>query len=201
MAPWPRFAGSPAKVRSGWRTGLILACWLGVRPLPWIASSLGLFSFASTVRAEDLPEYRLKAAFLYNFALFTEWPAEVGTTLNLCILGRDPFGKEADGLQGKSIGERRFSVQRKTSSESLNGCQVVFIAKSAIDDLPRVLDRLHGSPVLIVADSPGAARQGAALNMTVAQNRITFEADLQAARAARLNLSSKLLRLATEVHQ
>jgi hypothetical protein len=174
---------------------------LKARPLLWALSLFGLLSFAPTALGEDLPEYRLKAAFLYNFALFTEWPAEVGTTLNLCILGQDPFGKEADGLQGKSVGGRSIVVQRKASSESLNGCQVVFIAPSAIDTLPRVLGRLHGGPVLTVADSPGAASQGVALNMTVAQNKITFEANLQAARAAKLTLSSKLLRLATEVHQ
>jgi hypothetical protein len=178
---------------------------LKARPLLWALSLLGLLSFAPNALGEDMPEYRLKAAFLYNFVLFTEWPAEVGTTLNptlnLCILGQDPFGKEADGLQGKSVGGRSIAVQHKASSESLNGCQVVFIAPSAIHDLPRVLDRLHGSPVLTVADSPGAARQGVAINMTVVQNKITFEANLQAARAAKLTLSSKLLRLATEVHQ
>jgi len=161
----------------------------------------GLLSFAPIAAGEDLPEYRLKAAFLYNFALFTEWPAETGTTLNLCILGQDPFGKEADGLQGKSVGGRNIAVHRKASREPLNGCHVVFISPSAIDDLPRVLDRLRGNPVLTVADSPGAARQGVALNMTVVQNKITFEANLKAARAARVTLSSKLLRLATEVHQ
>lgn len=170
-------------------------------PLLWVLSLLRLLSFGPTALGEGLPEYRLKAAFLYNFALFTEWPAEVGPTLNLCILGQDPFGQEADGLQGKSVGERSIAVQRKASNESLNGCHLVFIAPSAIADLPRVLDRLHGSPVLTVADTPGAASQGVTINMTVVQNKITFEANLKAARAAKLTLSSKLLRLATEVHQ
>lgn len=164
-------------------------------------SLAGALSFALAAPGQDMPEYRLKAAFLYNFALFTEWPAEVGTALNVCIVGKDPFGKEADGLQGKAVGDRRITVQRKGGGESLNGCQVVFIAASAMDDLPRVLEKLRGNPVLTVADSPGAARQGVALNMTVEQNKIAFEANLKAARAARLVLSSKLLRLATEVQQ
>jgi YfiR/HmsC-like len=171
------------------------------RALLWIIGLAGLLAFAPAARADDLPEYRLKAAFLYNFALFTEWPAEVGGTLNLCIHGNDPFGKELDGLQGKAVGERSLAVQRKAIGESVGSCQVVFIAASSIGSLPRVLEGLRGRPVLVVTDSPGAARQGAALNMAVAQNRITFEANLQAARGAGLNLSSKLLRLATEVHQ
>jgi YfiR/HmsC-like len=166
-----------------------------------VLSVLGLLSSMSSARADDLPEYRLKAAFVYNFALFTEWPAEIGATLNLCVLGQDPFGKEIDGLQGKAVGGRSIAVQRKANSESLSGCQVVYIAPSAIGGLQRVLDGLRGHPVLTVADSPGAAREGAALNMAVVQNKITFEANLQAARAARLDLSSKLLRLATEVYQ
>jgi hypothetical protein len=67
--------------------------------------------------------------------------------------------------------------------------------------LPRVLDELRGSKVLTVADSPDAVRHGVALGMTVAQNRVTFAANLLAAHRAGLNLSSKLLRLATEVIQ
>ena len=170
------------------------------RILLWLVS-LALASFAPQASSNDLPEYRLKAAFIYNFALFTEWPAGVGATLNLCVFGKDPFGEEIDPLQGKKVGDRSIAVQRKTSVESLKGCQIVFIASSAIGSLPRVLDSLRGTPVLTVADSPGAADQGVALNMSVAQNKVAFEANLQAARAAGVNLSSKLLRLATEVRQ
>jgi YfiR/HmsC-like len=169
--------------------------WMG---LVAIALCLG----ASAARAaDDLPEYRLKAAFLYNFALFTEWPAAVGTTLHLCVFGPDPFGAELDGLQGKAVGERSIAVQRKTAIDGLKGCQIVFMAPSVAAQLPRVLDALEGQTVLTVADSAGAARQGVALNMAVNRNKVSFEANLKAARAARLNLSSKLLRLATEVIQ
>lgn len=153
------------------------------------------------VWSDDLSEYRLKAAFLYNFAAFTEWPTDVGRALNLCVYGKDPFGAELDGLNGKPVGAHAIAVQRQPSIDSLRMCQVVFVSSSAIDQLPRVLEAVRGSAVLVVTDSPGAVQQGAALNMVLAQNRISFEANLGAARAARLNLSSKLLRLATEVIQ
>jgi YfiR/HmsC-like len=152
-------------------------------------------------RSEDFPEYRLKAAFVYNFALFTEWPAEVGSTINLCVFGQDPFGKEIDALQGKAVNGRSIAVQRKDIGEPLKSCQIVFVTASAIEALPRMLESLHGIPALTVADSPRAARQGVALNMAVVQNKVSFEANLQAAHAAQLNISSKLLRLATEVIQ
>jgi len=133
--------------------------------------------------------------------VYTEWPGEAGGGLNLCICGTDPFGKEIDGLQGKVVGGRTIAVHRRSTADSLKDCQAVFIAASAIDALPRVLDSLRGLPVLTVADSPGAMRRGAVLNMNMAQDKVTFEANLQAAKGARLTLSSKLLRLATEVQQ
>ena len=170
--------------------------WLLPALLAWVALCV-----ASPAHSEELPEYRLKAAFLYNFAVFTEWPADVGGTLNLCVYGGDPFGAEVDPLNGKKVGERSLAVQRKSTLESLKGCQIVFVAAPAIGQLPRVLELLRGQSVLTVADSSGALQQGVALNMGVAQGRVTFEANLAAARAMRLNLSSKLLRLATEVVQ
>ena len=166
--------------------------------LGWTALCLGAPAWG---QGQDLPEYRLKAAFLYNFAAFTEWPADVGSTLNLCIVGADPFGAEIDPLNGKKVGERSLAVLRKTMLESLKGCHLVFITAATIGQLPRVLEALRSQPVLTVADAPGAVHQGVMLNMAVAQGRITFEANLVAARGARLNLSSKLLRLATEVVQ
>ena len=171
------------------------------------ASLLALFvatalaSFSPRALSDELPEYRLKAAFLYNFALFTDWPSDVGPTLNLCIYGHDPFGPEIDGLEGKAVGDRHIAVHRSTTLESLRVCQVVFVAASPAGGLPRVIASLRDAAVLTVADSPGAVDQGAALNMSVVNGRITFEANLEAARSAKLNLSSKLLRLATEVRQ
>jgi hypothetical protein len=166
-----------------------------------VLTALALACFAQTARCGDLSEYRLKAAFVYNFALFTEWPAAVGASLNLCIVGQDPFGEEIDPLQGKAVGARTITVQRKAGVDSLSGCQVVFISSSVIGSLSRVLDALHGTPVLTVADSPGASGQGVALNMSLEENKITFDANLRAARDAGVKLSSKLLRLAREVRQ
>jgi len=169
-----------------------------------LALALALLATALAVRpafAEELPEYRLKAAFIYNFAQFTEWPAEVGDTLHLCIVGDDPFGEEIDGLQGRSVGARTLQVRRLHDAGPLRGCEIVFVAASAIGRVHRVLDEIGHAPVLTVADTPDAARQGIAINMAVANNKVSFEVNLQAARAAHIDLSSKLLRLATDVHQ
>ena len=171
----------------------------GQRARLWLLSMLCWLPCMALAQGAELPEYRLKAAFLYNFALFTEWPADVGNTINLCVLGRDPFGKELDELQGKAIGERSITVLRKAVNEPLRSCQVLFIAESSIGALPRVLEELRDRPVLTVADCHSSTGQEVALNMSVVQNKVTFEANLMAARAQRLSLSSKLLRLATKV--
>jgi hypothetical protein len=187
---------SRGRIVNGWisrteRAGRRAAAVLGIL----------LLACARTAHPQPLSEYQLKAAFLYNFALFTDWPAGTGSPLTLCIYGADPFGKQIDALQDKPVGERVLDVRRTPAGGSLADCQIVFIAPSAITGLTHVLDELHGQTALTVADSPDAARHGVALNMSVAQDKVSFEANLTAARGAGLNLSSKLLRLATQVIQ
>lgn len=187
--------------------GKILAlanCWFKraeckVKP-GLLACLLGVLCCGPPVQADNLAEYRLKAAFLYNFISFTEWPVGLGNILNLCVYGPDPFGEDLDKLQGRSVTGRSLVVLRTNSLDVLSNCQVVFITHPVIANLPRVLDNLSGKPVLIVADTLGAARQGVALNMATEQNKILFEANLGAAHNNGLVLSSKLLRLAKEIY-
>lgn len=167
----------------------------------WTLLGLGFLCCVAPARAADLSEYGLKAAFIYNFARFTEWPPEVGPVLNLCIVGPDPFGAAIDALQDKPVGERALSIQRDHAPGSLTRCQIVYFAPAAVGELSRTLAQLKGSAVLTVADTPGAAKQGVALNMVVVQGKVAFEANLAATRHARLRLSSKLLQLATQVLQ
>ena len=149
--------------------------------------------------AEGSSEYRIKAAYLYNFIAFTEWPQPRPGTLTLCIYGTDPYGTELDRYQGKTLGRQTLAILRTQSVRDLEDCQAVFISRSVIGNLPRVFDHLAGRAVLTVADAPGAMNQGVMLNMLREQDKIVFEANLGAARAAQLQLSSKLLRLSTQV--
>ncbi|WP_345793286.1 YfiR family protein [Thauera sp. JM12B12] len=147
-------------------------------------------------------EYRLKAAFLFNFANFATWPDE-GTTdaLTVCVYGDDPFGAHLDALVGRKAGKHSLRVERMHSVDALDSCQVVFVTRPMIGNLARVLDRIQGRAVLTVADSPGALDTGVMLNMDSASGRISFAANLAAARRQGLGLSSRLLKLATEVRQ
>lgn len=173
--------------------------WRGA--LAWLLGAAGLLAASAGAGANELPEYRLKAAFVYNFMVYSEWPTTTAPTLNLCVHGNDPFGADIDGLQGKLAAGRTIAVHRRAPSDTLKDCQVVFVTAAAIDGLPRLLDSLRGRPVLTLADSSGAMQRGVMLNMNMVQGKISFEANLQAARSAGIELSSKLLRLATEVKQ
>lgn len=166
--------------------------------LLWV---VGLLLCSSNALGQATPEYRAKAGFLYNFIAFTEWPPKVGSPLNLCVYGADPFGDELNSLQGKTVGGRSLAIRRVSGLGKLKGCQVVFVASPAINDLPRILDTLQDEPVLTIADAPGALDAGVGVNMVLSQGRIAFEVNLEATRNAQLNLSSKLLRLASRVRQ
>jgi hypothetical protein len=166
------------------------------RLLRLLACLLGLLYGEVPARAAESTEYQLKAAFLFNFVAFTEWPASVGGTLQVCVYGQDPFGAELDKLQGRRVGSRGLAVHRTGSVDALASCQVVFISRSAIGNQQRVFDVLNGKPVLTVADSPGAARQGVVLNMVTEQDKVSFTANPGVARSRGLGLSAKLLRLA-----
>ena len=151
--------------------------------------------------ADPLPEYAIKAAFIYNFATFTEWPEKNTETLNLCILGSDPFGNGLSSIEGKLVGNARLVTRQiATSDSALRGCQMVFISESEKDGLPRILNIAREAGILTIADMPGAARQGVMIGLLVEQTKVTFEINLDAARRARLNISSKLLRLAKAVY-
>lgn len=161
---------------------------------------LGLLFCAPPLWADNLAEYRLKAAFLYNFISFTEWPAGLGSPLNLCVYGPDPFGENLDKLQGRSVAGRSLAVQRTNSIDGLENCQIVFITNPVIANLRRVTDKLKGKPVLTIADSPKAMSNGVAINMGTEQQKVIFDANPGAARDNGLVLSSKLLSLAKEIY-
>lgn len=186
----------PWRSSAGWGKLHLLARTLAV--LLWAVFESAALAQGALDPAE---EYRLKAVFLFNFAAFTHWPENDSVSLWVCVYGDTPLGAHVDAIAGRKVGKRNLQVQILSSVDALDGCDVVFIARRLIGNLPRVLDRLDGRAVLTVADSPGAMRNGVMLNMDSSTGRISFSANLAAARQQGLELSSKLLKLATEVRQ
>jgi len=144
-------------------------------------------------------EYLLKAAFLYNFAIFTTWPAEVfpgpQTPWRVCILGEDTFGAAMQSIEGKSIKQRPLAVIRIAQVSDAEACPIVFISTSEEERLRAILGYLRDRPILTISDIPNFARAGGTINLKTLQDQIRFDINVDAANAADLRLSSKLLRL------
>ena len=170
-----------------------------------VIALLALLAVARPTGADDgtprSPEYLIKAAYLYNFAMFVDWPSEAFATpdssIVIGIIGADPFGWALDRtVEDKRINGRRIVVQRLQWSQDPSHCHIVFVSDPA--RLSEVADRLAGAATLVVADTDTAARRSA-INFIVRDNKVGFEINLNQARSARLTISSKLLNLARVV--
>lgn len=155
----------------------------------------------SIARADSILEYQVKAAFIYNFMAFTQWPDNSDSVINLCLYGEDYFGHEIDKLQNKAVGTRSIRVSRINNPEQLAQCQAIFFSKSVNDSLAElILDHLPNKSILTLADSPNAASKGIIINMNLVDEKVIFEINLGIARKTGLGISSKLLQLAVKVY-
>lgn len=149
-------------------------------------------------------EYEVKAAFLYNFAKFVEWPSETAPkaseTFVIGILGKDPFGRQLeDQFNGKIIQDRKLVFTRLSGLQEVSRCQVVFISASEAHALGTILNTLQDPPVLTVSDMDQFIQRGGMVGFTLEGNRVRFNVNLDAAEKARLKISSQLLKLAKTV--
>ena len=151
-----------------------------------------------------LPEYTVKAAFVYNFARFTEWPdaafQDAASPLRLCVLGQDPFDGALNTIAGKSVGSRQLLVSYPIWASEVRDCHILFISEAAGNRLSEIVTHLEDSPVLTIGDSPDIARSGGIIGLENVENRIRFQVNLDAAHRSGLRLSSRILDLATSIH-
>lgn len=165
--------------------------------LSWLGPAAGVVNAAPT------PEYLIKAAYLYNFALFVGWPADAFSTpdgpLVIGILGSDPFDQALDRtVQNKRINKRSVVVRRLRWNQDLRQCHILFISASEAATAADMA-RLEGLPILVVGETSDFARRGGTINFTLDNNRIRFEVNVDAARRSRLNISATLLNVATRI--
>lgn len=163
---------------------LVLAFALGI-PCTW---------------ADPVPEYDMKAAFLYNFASFTEWPEPIVGNFNLCIFGNDPIGPSLDALEGKLLQGAHLTVVRITADTQARQCHLLYLSDPEHSNTRHMLNGLAELPILTVTGESNQEGPGAMISMTLENRKLTFEVNYEAARRARLSLSSKMLRLAQRVH-
>lgn len=167
----------------------------------WLSALLLLLAGAlrSPAQPATPDEYQIKAVFLFNFAQFVDWPptafADSGDPLVIGVLGADPFGPILDDtLRGEVIGQRAIVLKRYRRREDIGPCHILFISRSESARLDTIVQGLRGRPVLTVSDAAGFALRGVMIRFVTEKSRIRFRINLDAAKAAGLVISSKLLR-------
>jgi len=144
-------------------------------------------------------EYGVKAAFLYNFAKFVDWPPSAfpERRFNLCILGDDPFGHLLDDIVANdSVGGRPIAVQRVARLADLPSCHLLFLGRLERERRREALAALRGTAVLTVGDADGFLADGGMVNFFLEDNKVRFEVNRAAVDKSPLKMSSKLLRVA-----
>jgi hypothetical protein len=161
-----------------------------------------LLAAVSAAAAEESPtEYEVKAAYLYNFAKFVEWPKAVlpnaSKEIVIGILGEDPFGKDIETVIGdKTVGDNKIVIKRSKEVDELKSSHILFISKSEKGRIVEILDSLKENPTLTVGDTEGFAETGGMVGFYFADKKIRFEVNNDVVKKAKLEISSKLLNLA-----
>jgi YfiR/HmsC-like len=148
------------------------------------------------VRAQTISEYQVKAAFIFNFAKFIEWPSDAfgeGGALLVGVIGDDPFGGALDRLNGNTANGRALRIKRFRGGDDLRACQVLFISASEDSHLNKIMESIRGTSVLTIGESTQFRRSGGMIRFVLQDNKVRFEINASAAGQAGLRISSKLL--------
>ena len=166
-----------------------------------VAGSLLIFPAAAMAQPSDHSlEYGVKAAFLLNFAKFTQWPADMlrASGIQICVVGSNPFGDNLQRvLAGRKVMGYSLTSRNVAAGENLDACQVVYVPASA--DAAPLLESLKQRPVLTVGEGEEFNRMGGIIQLFIVDGRLRFSVNNAIARGAGLQLSSQMLGIATGV--
>ena len=176
-------------------------------PLAALVALAALWTYAPA-RAADPPtvlERRVKAAFLYKFAGYVDWPAPVfrgaGEPLIIGVIGDDALADELERLvQGRRSAGRPVQVRRIEHPDDPGSVHLLFLGRSHAQRIDEVVEAIRQRPVLLISEAPGALRQGSMINFVIEDGRVRFEVDLDATQRNGLGLSSRLLTVARTVN-
>ena len=161
-----------------------------------------LFCFPHTQAQYKPQEYAVKAAYLYNFSQFVEWPTnnQNSDSFLICVLGQDPFGPTLNNtLAGETVAGRNIVIKRISTPQDAVTCRVLFISSSEEKRLKQIFMTLGDASVLTVSDLPQFTLHGGMVQFLLQEDRVRFEVNLTTAEHARLTFSSELLKLAVNV--
>lgn len=190
------------KLESLRETGNLTAHPRAKRVAGFLALLLFFLSFAFTCFAQTQPtEYQIKAAFLFNFAKFIEWPPaafpQTNSPIVIGVLGKNVFGTDLEStIRNKTVNGRPFEFKTFDSLTEATNCQILFISPSKKDDFANILKGLQNSSVLTVSETDEFIKAGGMINFVIQDNKVRFQINDDAAKKAGLKISSKLLTLA-----
>ena len=168
--------------------------------IAWLWATLAAALLARSAGGAEAPnEYQVKAVFVFNFSRFVEWPAAALGAANepfvIGIVGNDPFGARLDeAVRGEQINQHPLQIRRFGSIGDAANCRILYIDRSQSAQLRDILAALANRNVLTVADFEGAGERGVMMQFVTESNRIRLRINVEAAKAAGLTISSKLLR-------
>jgi hypothetical protein len=168
--------------------------------------SLAIRANAQSSDSNDSSEYLIKAGFIYNFAQLVQWPSgafsQADSPIVIGIFGTDPFGTTIDRvIENKKLDGRNLVVKRLKRGAPVKDCNILFVSASEAAHLDEIIQSTKGLPILTIGETPGFAMRGGIINLTLEGNKVRFEVNIEAAKQANLNISSRLLALARIVPQ
>ncbi|HKX28007.1 MAG TPA: YfiR family protein [Blastocatellia bacterium] len=173
-------------------------------PIVGVILCLVLMSGSLYSQTQVPNEYQVKAAFIYNFAKFIEWPPGTFSSKEmpfiLGVMGDEFISRTIEqAIQGKTVNGRQLQIKRLELGQELKICQVLYISSYEQRHLVQILESLRGSSTLTIGEMDRFIQQGGIINLVTEENRVLFEVNLEVAEQAQLKISSKLLVLARTV--
>lgn len=168
-----------------------------------------LLAVGQNPESKDNLEYKIKAAFIYNFIKFIDWQdhglPEKNSTIIIGVLGKNPFNNSFEPITKKKVKTKKVIVRyfadfkKMTDKTSLKKCHVLFICDSEKEHLKDVINAVKDSCVLTVGEMDGLLKAGGIIKFTMHKKKVRFEINLTAAQCAKLEIRSQFLKLAKKV--
>ena len=163
-------------------------------------------AFAAGADSGVSHEYEIKAAFLFNFTRFIEWPsfsfADAASPIVIGVIGTDPFGGAlASIVQGRRVNGRPIVARYVTRDEEARATHLLFVGLTKEEDIARLMRALSGYPVTTVGESPAFAAQGGTITFVLQGDKVRFEINAAAAAQTHVRISAQLEKLATVVRR
>jgi hypothetical protein len=186
--------------KPGWQTSFLFIIFCLSAWLP---------AWAAVQAQERRPtEYQVKAAFIYNFLQFVDWPGKLfsspASPFNIYVLdvrGENHFGQALRAYQGETVRGRKISVYHVRALKEIKDGHILVLSASERDLLPQITRQAEETGILTIGETEGFGRLGLMINFYLEENRVRFEINIDAARRAGLKISSELLKLARIIRQ